>query len=90
MTDALAAVPRSPWRDARVRLLRNRAAIVAIFVLGAIAAACILVPSFAQWPLDEVDWSSIQAPPSAEHLLGTSVEGLEPALHVAGDRALYG
>ena len=50
-------------------------AVVAIVVLGAIAAACILVPSFAQWPLDEVDWSSIQAPPSAEHLLGTDGNG---------------
>ncbi|MCB0251988.1 MAG: hypothetical protein KDI07_25695, partial [Anaerolineae bacterium] len=57
MTEALAMPPRSPWRDALVRLLRNHAAIGAALVLALIAAACCLVPSFACWPLDEVDWS---------------------------------
>jgi oligopeptide transport system permease protein len=75
MIEALAAPPRSPWRDAGVRLLRNRAAIVSCVVLAMIAAACALVPSFAQWPLDAVDWSAIQAPPSAEHWFGTDGNG---------------
>ena len=75
MTEAMLAPPRSPWRDAGVRLLRNRAAVVSIMVLAVIAAACILVPSFSQWPLDEVDWSNIQTGPSAQHLLGTDGNG---------------
>ncbi len=75
MTEALAPTPRSPMRDAGVRLLRNRAAVVSGFVLAVIAAACVLVPWFAPWPLDAVDWSAIQAPPSADHWFGTDGNG---------------
>ena len=75
MTEAVALPPRSPWRDALVRLLRNHAAIWSGFILLAIAAACLIVPSLSHWPLDEVDWSAIQAPPSADHWFGTDGNG---------------
>ena len=75
MTEAPSVHPRSPWRDAGVRLARNRAAIVAAMLLSAIAAACALVPSLAPWPHDAVDWSAIQAPPSAQHWFGTDGNG---------------
>lgn len=75
MIEAASTSPRSPWRDAGVRLARNRAAVVAAVVLAAIAAACTLVPAFAPWPHDAVDWSAIQAPPSVQHWFGTDGNG---------------
>jgi oligopeptide transport system permease protein len=75
MTDLAAHAARSPWRDALVRLLRNNAAIAAAVVLALIALACLIVPSFAGWQLDEIDWSNIQTGPSSEHLFGTDGNG---------------
>jgi oligopeptide transport system permease protein len=54
---------RSLWSDAWRRLLRNRAAVVSLIVLGAIATACIAGPWLLPHPFDEVYWDAISAPP---------------------------
>ena len=76
-TDALqadAAPPgRSPWRDARVRFLRNRAAVASVVVLALVALACVFGPMLLPNAFDSVDWNLMSHPPTREgwHLFGT-------------------
>lgn len=48
---------RSLWADARRRFLRNRAAVGALWVLGAVVLFTIVGPFFAQWSNEEIDWA---------------------------------
>src|SRR3546814_18661523 len=66
---------RSLWADARRRLIRNRAAVVSMVVLGLIAAFCFAGPWFVPYELGEVFWDSLTAPPSCAHWLGTDANG---------------
>ncbi len=52
---------RSLWRDAAIRFRRNRAAVVALCVLGLIAAFALFGQLFAQWSNEEIDWSIMGA-----------------------------
>ncbi len=56
ITDHTAIQGRSLWQDARLRFLRNRAAMVSVVVMGLIAAFTIFGPMFAQWSNEEIDW----------------------------------
>lgn len=94
MTDLAQATPgleeiagRSLWQDALARLKRNRAAVVSIFVLGAIAILAIFAPYLSPHPFDEVYWDAIRAPPDFAHAhwFGTDANGRD--LFV---RTLYG
>ena len=94
MTEIAQATPsleeiagRSLWQDAVGRLKRNRAAVVSIFVLGAIALLAILAPYLSPHPFDEVYWDAILAPPDFAHAhwFGTDANGRD--LFV---RTLYG
>ena len=94
MTDLAQATPgieeiagRSLWQDALARLKRNRAAVVSIFVLGAIALLAIFAPYLSPHPFDEVYWDAIRAPPDFAHAhwFGTDANGRD--LFV---RTLYG
>ena len=73
---------RSLWADARGRFLRNRAAMVSLFVLVFIACFAIFGGIFAQWERDFVDFSLIgsnasKGVPSFEtgHYFGTDSNG---------------
>ncbi len=66
---------RSLWADARRRLLRNRAAVASMIVLGLIALACVFGPLVLPYALDEIFWDAILAPPSEAHWLGTDANG---------------
>lgn len=81
------ATGRSLWRDARARLLRNRAAMVSLVVLALIALAAIVAPSLSPNPFNEVYWDRIAAPPDPanQHWFGTDGNGRD--LFV---RTLYG
>ena len=57
-------VGRSLWADARVRLVRNRAALISIVVLGVIALACIFGPFFTGHPFDRVYPDYVRVPAS--------------------------
>jgi oligopeptide transport system permease protein len=64
---------RSPWRDARVRFMRNRAAVAGLVVLSLIALACVFGPMLLPNAFDSVDWNLMSAPPTRAgwHLFGT-------------------
>jgi len=78
---------RSLWQDARRRLLRNRAAVVSMIVLGVIAGLALFAPWLSPHPYDEVYWERIAAPPdfANAHWFGTDGNGRD--LFV---RTLYG
>ncbi len=89
--DALAGVAeiegRSLWQDALARLLRNRAAVVAMIVLSIVGALAILAPFLSPHPFDEIYWDRIQAPPDFAngHWFGTDGNGRDMFV-----RTLYG
>jgi oligopeptide transport system permease protein len=69
----LAPAGRSPWRDARVRFLRNKAAVASVVVLALVALACVFGPMLLPNAFDSVDWNLMSAPPTRAgwHLFGT-------------------
>jgi oligopeptide transport system permease protein len=72
-----APVGRSPWRDARVRFLRNRAAVASVVVLALVTLACVFGPMLLPNAFDSVDWNLMSAPPTRAgwHLFGTDELG---------------
>jgi oligopeptide transport system permease protein len=62
-------------RDALRRLAKNRAAVVAAVVLGALVLACVLVPSLSRWRYDQADLATGPMPPSWQHWMGTDYFG---------------
>ncbi len=90
-SDGLAAVEdvkgRSLWQDALARLLRNKAAVVSMVVLGVIALMAIFAPLLSPHPYDEIYWDRIQAGPdfANAHWFGTDGNGRDMFI-----RVLYG
>jgi oligopeptide transport system permease protein len=78
---------RSLWQDARRRLLRNRAAVVSMSVLGVIAGLALFAPWLSPHPYDEIYWERILAPPDFEHAHWFGTDGNGRDLFV---RTLYG
>ena len=68
---------RSLTQDALRRLMRNKAALVSIFVIVAIVLFAFVGPYFSPWPYDKVDWGSIRKAPNFEklHFFGTDANG---------------
>ncbi|WP_261835139.1 oligopeptide ABC transporter permease OppC [Vibrio ishigakensis] len=66
---------RSLWQDARIRFMRNKAAMVSLFILFLITLAVIFLPMFAQYAYDDTDWYALHAAPSLEHFFGTDSLG---------------
>lgn len=66
---------RSLWQDARIRFMRNKAAMVSLVILALITLAVIFLPMFAQFAYDDTDWYALHAAPSAEHWFGTDSLG---------------
>ena len=65
----------SPWRDAWLRLRRNRLAVISgVFVL-VLAFACIALPPFLEYGYADQNLARGATSPSAEHLLGTDELG---------------
>ncbi len=73
----LAAVKgRSLWDDARRRLVRNRAAMASIIVLGLLLLVAILGPLLAPFPYDQVNKTDTWAAPLQQgHVLGADALG---------------
>lgn len=69
--------PRSLWRQAGRRFMRNRAAMGSIVILTLIALTSIFVPMF--WPhgIEDASWESILVPPGMVdwHWFGTDANG---------------
>jgi len=87
LADVAEVQGRSLWQDARRRLLRNKAAVVSMMVLGIIATLALFAPWLSPHAYDEVYWERILAPPDFEgaHWFGTDGNGRD--LFV---RTLYG
>lgn len=68
---------RSLTQDAIRRLMRNKAAVVSIFVLIAIVLFAFIGPHFLPWPYEKIDWGSIRKPPdfAKGHYFGTDGNG---------------
>ncbi len=66
---------RSLWQDARIRFMRNKAAMVSLVILTLITIAVIIAPMLSQYAFDDTDWYAMHAAPSAEHLFGTDSLG---------------
>jgi oligopeptide transport system permease protein len=68
---------RSLTDDALRRLFANKAAVVSLFLLGAIILIAFIGPYFLPWGYSQVDWAAIRKPPDFEkmHYLGTDQNG---------------
>jgi oligopeptide transport system permease protein len=68
---------RSPWRDARTRFMRNKAAVVSLALLVLIALACIAGPWLLHADFDTTDWNAMSLPPTlqGQHWWGTDESG---------------
>lgn len=66
---------RSLWQDARIRFMRNKAAMVSLCILFLIILSVIFVPMLSQHAFDDTDWYAMHAAPSAEHWFGTDSLG---------------
>ena len=75
---------RSLWAEARGRLVRNRAALTSIIVLGLIALACIFGPFFTGHPFDRVYPDYVKVPASLEAY--PKADQIEPNIERIGAR----
>ncbi|WP_341665053.1 oligopeptide ABC transporter permease OppC [Vibrio sp.] len=66
---------RSLWQDARIRFMRNRAAMISLFILFIMTLAVIFLPMVAPYTFDDTDWYAMHVGPSAEHWFGTDSLG---------------
>lgn len=88
MTDAVVATAvtgRSLWADARTRLMRNRAAMVSLVYLAAMALVCIFGPLVAPNDFTTIHEDYTRVPPSLSAY--PKAEGIEAALKDALRRA---
>jgi len=66
---------RSLWQDARIRFMRNKAAMLSLIILCLITLAVIIAPMLAEFAYDDTDWYALHEAPSATHLFGTDSLG---------------
>ena len=57
------------------RFMRRPSAVVGLVVLILLILLAIFGSKFSQWSYDEPDFAALASPPSAQHLLGTTVGG---------------
>jgi len=73
---AAAVKGRSLWDDARRRLLRNKAAVASMIVLGLFVLAAAIGPYLTPYAYDQINKNDVWAPPlTASHLLGADSLG---------------
>ena len=68
---------RSLWSDARLRLMRNKAALISLGLLLFVSLACIAGPWLLPHAFDSADWDAMSAAPSWKnaHFWGTDDAG---------------
>jgi oligopeptide transport system permease protein len=78
---------RSLWIDAWRALRRNRAAVIACWLIGAMAVLVVVGPWLSPWDFAQTDWENTSSPPDwqSRHIFGTDTLGRD--LFV---RTLYG
>jgi oligopeptide transport system permease protein len=78
---------RSLWQDAWRRLIRNRAALGSMVVLGIITVMATFAPLLSPYQIDEIFWDRIGVPPDFEHGHWFGTDGNGRDLFI---RTLYG
>ncbi len=78
--EAATTVPlpgRSPWMDARIRFMRNRAAVISLVLLSIITVLCVVGPMVLPHSYEDTDWNLMGIPPTLQawHLFGTDELG---------------
>ena len=73
--EATTRPPRSPFKVAMRRFMKHRLALFSLVFLAVIGLIAVLAPIVAPADPNSVDLTSLRAPPSAEHLLGTDSSG---------------
>ncbi len=63
--------PRSAWRETWRRFARNRPALIGLGVIVLLFLTALFGPALAPYGYAKTDLDSVNAPPSAKHLLGT-------------------
>jgi peptide/nickel transport system permease protein len=76
---------RGIWRDALSRLLRNRLALLGLFIIAAFIVVAILAPILAPYDPLAANLANRFKPPSSAHLLGTDGQGRDVL-----SRVIYG
>lgn len=74
-SESLEIEGRSLWQDARIRFMRNKAAMISLVILIAITLSVIFVPMMAEFAFDDTDWYALHEAPSSVHLFGTDSLG---------------
>ncbi|MCL9782268.1 oligopeptide ABC transporter permease OppC [Vibrio sp. S4M6] len=74
-SESLEIEGRSLWQDARIRFMRNKAAMLSLFILILMTLAVIFLPMIAPYTYDDTDWYAMHAAPSMEHYFGTDSLG---------------
>ncbi|MBP3142189.1 oligopeptide ABC transporter permease OppC [Aliivibrio fischeri] len=74
-SESLEIEGRSLWQDARIRFMRNKAAMISLFILTLMTLAVIFLPMFSQYAYDDTDWYALHQGPSMSHLFGTDSLG---------------
>ncbi len=64
MDAAVALKGRSLWKDAWTRLLRNRAALASMIILGLIAALALFAPFVSAYAYDEINYEIVSCAPN--------------------------
>ncbi len=84
---ALEKPGRSLMQSAMLRLMRNKAAVVSLFVLAALILIALFGPYVIPFNYEDPDWAAFRAPPSLEsgHYFGTDQNGRDLLA-----RTLYG
>ena len=72
-----AVAGRSPWADARSRFVRNKAALISLYLLLLVTLTCIVGPWLLPHAFDSADWDAMSLPPSLKnwHFFGTDEAG---------------
>lgn len=66
---------RSLWSDAWHRLLRNKAAVIAMIVLSVIAILCVFGPFLTPHTIDAINWEAISQPPTLDGFYPFGTDG---------------
>ncbi len=76
---------RGLWQDALRRFVRNKAAVVSLFVLSLVAIFVCVAPLLSEYSYDHTDWGMMSNPPETEagHYFGTDSNGRDIFVRVA-------
>lgn len=65
----------SKWTLYTRRFMRNKPAVFGIVIFVLLALASVIVPLFARWEVNEMDFLNLSTGPSADHWFGTNASG---------------